>query len=68
MIDVHGGITREPLVEEIDHGLERGALLRAVVRPDRVIAVRAVESEEEVQTARRLPERIAFDVEDQIAR
>ena len=78
MVDVHVGIARQPLVEKVDERLERAPLTVAVVRPDRPVAPGSVvarrrvvlrqQAEEEVQPPRRLPERVALDVEDDVAR
>ena len=72
VVDVHAGIAREPLVHEVHEVLEQPSLLPPVVSPHRaVLPVRAVaqhQAEQEVQPARRLPERVALDVEDDVAR
>ena len=77
VVDVHVGVPCEPLVEEVDQRLERPALLCPVVRPDRLVSPHCAvagagiahqQAKEEVQTARRLPERIALDIEDDVAR
>src|SRR5207249_10866162 len=64
-----GRMPGQPRVEEVDQRLERLALPCPVVRPDRAIsAIEGQQAEEEVQAARRLPERIALYVEDDVAR
>jgi hypothetical protein len=64
-------VARPALAEVIDQRLEGRALAAAVVGPDRPVAPRAVlasqQAEEEVKAARRLPERIALDVEEHVA-
>jgi hypothetical protein len=59
-------------MHEIDERLEHPALFRAIVRPERpvfpVCAVAQHHPEQEMQAPRRLPERVALDVEDHVAR
>ena len=71
VVDVHARIPGQALVHEIDERLEHRALATSVVRPDRPVRPRArvvqQEPEQEVQAPGRFPERIAFDVEDDVA-
>jgi hypothetical protein len=71
VVHVHAGIPGEALVDEVHEPLEQPALLDPVVGPHRLVApVRAVaedEAEQEMEAPRRLPERIALDVEDHVS-
>jgi hypothetical protein len=70
MVDMHAGIGGEPRVHEIDELLEYSPLAVAVVRPHRLVlpvtAVAKQYSEQEMQTARRFPERITFDIKNDV--
>ena len=72
VVHVHARIAREPPVHQVDEVLEEPPLAGAIVGPPRLVApVRAVaqqQAEEKVQPARRLPERIALDVEEEVTR
>ena len=58
-------------MNEIDEALERLALPVAVVGPERLVAglgaVEEEESEEILEPARGLEERVAFEIEDDVA-
>ena len=69
VVDVHVRLGGEALVEEADDALERDPLLVAVVRPDRgEAAVRVGDPVQVFEPAAGLPERIALDVVEQVAR
>jgi len=54
-------------VHEVDERLEREFFGRAVVRPERVVVVRVGDAPEVLEPAARLPERVALDVEEEVA-
>ena len=69
VVDVHVRVRGEALVEEADDALERDPLLVAVVRPDRGEApVRVGDPVQVLEPAAGLPERIALDVVEEVAR
>ncbi len=68
VVDVQGGVLDEPGVHAIDEALERPPLARVVIGPQRVEAPADVEHAPEVlERALLVPERVAFDVEEQVA-
>ena len=71
VIHVHSGVGRETFMDQIDEDLQHPTFADAIVRPHRSIlpngAVAEQDAEQKVQTSCRLPERIAFDVEDHVA-
>ena len=69
VVDVHVRVRGEALVEAADDALERQPLLVAVVRPDRgEAAVRVRDPVQVLEPAARLPERVALDVVEEVAR
>ena len=68
MVDVHVGVAREPLVDEVDELLERGALGVVVVRVQRrEVAVDVEDPPEVLEPALGVPERVALEVEEEVA-
>ena len=68
MVDVQVGETREPLVDEVDEGLERDALRVVVVRVQRrEVAVDVEDPPEVLERALGVPERVALEVEEEVA-
>ena len=68
VVDVQVGVAREPLVHEIDEGLERDPLGLVVVRVERLEVPVDVEDPPEVlERAVRVPERVALEVEEEVA-
>ena len=69
MVDVHRGVRDQPLVDKIDEPLERGALLFARRREHRLeLSVCVEDSPEVLEAALVIPERVAFEVEEEVAR
>lgn len=57
MIDVKIGVPREPLVDEINEGLERPAFRGAIVRPQRAVARRGTVEGEDAKEIFEAPRR-----------
>ena len=69
VVDVQRRVGGEPLVDEVDEALERGALLLAGGGEDRLEAAVGVEDAPEVlEAALVVPERVALEVEEEVAR
>ena len=69
MVDVHGRVGAQALVQEVDELLERAALGLPVLGPEGGEApVRVDDAEEVLETALRIPERVALHVEEEVAR
>ena len=68
VVDVHRGVGGAALAEQVDHSLDGPPLLRAVVRPERAERAGGVDDSPEVlEPAAGLPERVALDVEEEVA-
>ena len=68
VVDVHVRVLREPRVDEVDELLERRLLLLAARRPQRLERVVAVaEAPEVLEAALGVPERVALEVEEEVA-
>src|SRR5207248_4668719 len=68
VVDVQVGVLAQARVHEVDELLERGALPRVVVRAERSEVALGVEDPPEVlEPAARVPERIALEVEEEVA-
>jgi len=67
VVDVQARVAREPLADEVDELLERPPLGVAVVRPEGAVAVGVADAPEVLEPAARLPERVALDVEEEVA-
>ena len=72
VVDVHVWIGAQALVEEVDELLERALLALAVVRPEgsegRPAVLAPEDAEEVLEPAVGRPERVALDVEEDVAR
>ena len=72
VVDVQVRKLRAPLVDEVDKLLEGASLAVAVVRPERpelrLPVLEPEDAEEIFETAVRLPPRVAFHVEEEVAR
>ena len=73
VVDVHPGVPRAPLLDQVEKPLEALLLLRAVERPDDVVLRHAVvvevdPAEQVLEPARRLVPGIALEVEPDVAR
>ena len=68
VVDVHRGVGGAALADQVDHALDGAPLLRAVVRPERTERPGGVDDPPEVlEPAAGLPERVALDVEEEVA-
>ncbi len=68
VVDVQVGVAREPLVHEVDEGLERDPLGLVVVRVERLeVAVDVEDPPEVLERAVGVPERVALEVEEEVA-
>ena len=67
VVDVQARVARASLVDEVDEVLERLLLGGAVVRPEGAVALGVADAPEVLEPAARLPERVALDVEEEIA-
>ena len=68
VVDVQVGVALEPLVDEVDELLERGALGVVVVRVQRrEVAVDVEDPPEVLEPALGVPERVALEVEEEVA-
>ena len=68
VVDVHVRVLGEPRVDEVDEPLEGRLLLLAARRPQRLERVVAVaEAPEVLEAALGVPERVALEVEEEVA-